>query len=129
GALTEQKKAIQKLCNFAKRTRTHIHLVAHPRKGRDESSAPGKMDVAGAGKITDGADNVFSVWAALKDESEPLNDEPDAKLELWKQRNGEVQHKKVMLWFNKATQQYTTTSRRQPVRFVEFSGQPAEIPQ
>jgi twinkle protein len=126
GALTEQKKAIQKLCNFAKRLHCHVHLVAHPRKGRDESSAPGKMDVAGAGKLTDGADNVFSVWSALRDDSEPITDDPDAKLELWKQRNGEVQHKTVMLWFNKAAQQYATNSRRRPVRYVEFSGAPVE---
>jgi twinkle protein len=127
GALTEQKRAIQKLCNFAKRTNSHIHLVAHPRKGRDESSAPGKMDVAGAGKITDGADNVFTVWAALKDESEPMTDDRDATLEIHKQRNGEVQHKTVSLWFNKAAQQYATNSRRRSIRYVDFSTQPAEV--
>jgi twinkle protein len=121
GSMSAQKLAIQKLCNFAKRNGCHVHLVAHPRKGRDESTGPGKLDVAGSSKITDGADNVFIVWSALKDESAPLGDEPDAKIELLKQRNGDVQHFKLMLWFVKAAQQYATTSRRQAVSYVEFN--------
>lgn len=125
GSMSAQKLAIQKLCNFAKRNGCHVHLVAHPRKGKDETAGPGKLDVAGSSKITDGADNVFTVWSARRDESEPLGDDPDAKLELQKQRNGEVQHFKLMLWFVKSAQQYATSSRRQPIRYVEFSGQPA----
>jgi twinkle protein len=88
GSMSAQKDAIQKLCNFAKRNGCHIHLVAHPRKGKDETSGPGKLDVAGSSKITDGADNVFTVWSARRDESAPPTDDPDAKLELQKQRNG-----------------------------------------
>jgi hypothetical protein len=76
GSMTAQKEAIRSLCDFAKRTGVHVHLVAHPRKGKDESAGPGKMDVAGSGKITDGADNVFTVWRAQKDEA---RDAPDAK--------------------------------------------------
>jgi twinkle protein len=129
GAITEQKKAIQKICGFVRPIGGHLHLVAHPRKGRDESSAPGKMDVAGAGKITDGADNVFTVWAALRDESEAATDEPDGRLELVKQRNGDVQHRSVALWFNKATQQFATNGRRHPVRYVDFTGAPQEATQ
>jgi twinkle protein len=125
GSISEQKKAIQKLCNFAKRNGCHIHLVAHPRKGKDESGVPGKMDVGGAGKITDGADNVFSVWSARRDESDPITDDPDAKLELQKQRNGDVQHKTLALWFVRSAQQFATSSRRRPISYVEFSGQPA----
>lgn len=121
GANTAQKEAVQKLCNFAKRNGCHVHLVAHPRKGRDESAGPGKLDVAGSSKITDGADNVFTVWSARRDESAAPTDEFDAKLELQKQRNGEVQHKTMHLWFVKAAQQYATTSRRRPVRYVEWS--------
>ncbi len=90
GAMTAQKEAIRSLCDFGKRSGVHVHLVAHPRKGKDENSGPGKMDVAGSGKITDGADNVFTVWRAQKDEAEAYDEEkPDAKLELKKQRNGD----------------------------------------
>jgi twinkle protein len=121
GSMSAQKEAIQKLANFAKRNGCHIHLVAHPRKGKDEGSGPGKLDVAGSSKITDGADNVFTVWSARKDESAAPSDEPDAKLELQKQRNGEVQHMTQWLWFVKPAQQYSTNARRRPIRYVEWS--------
>ena len=126
GAMTLQKDAMRKLCDFVRRNGCHLHLVAHPRKGRDESGAPGKLDVAGSSKITDGADNVFTVWSARKDESDEMTDESDAKLELQKQRNGETQHYKLGLWFCKGAQQFATNSRRRPVSYVNFSGAPTE---
>lgn len=124
--MTAQKEAMRKMCDFARRNGCHLHLVAHPRKGADESKGPGKLDVAGSSKITDGADNVFTVWSARKDENDTSvdPDKPDAKLELHKQRNGDVQHYTQWLWFNKAAQQFTTNSRRSAVSFVPFSGRP-----
>lgn len=122
GAMTAQKEAVRKLCDFAKRNSCHIHLVAHPRKGVDESKGPGKLDVAGSSKITDGADNVFTVWSARRDESKETDpDEPDARLELQKQRNGDMQHYSLALWFNKAAQQFCTYSARHAVCYVPFS--------
>ena len=123
GSMTAQKDAMRKMCDFGKRNGCHVHLVAHPRKGRDESGAPGKLDVAGSSKITDGADNVFTVWSARRDEAEPASgDEPDARLELQKQRNGDIQHYKTALWFCHGAQQFATNSRRRAVRYVEFDG-------
>jgi twinkle protein len=122
GFITMQKTALQSMCNFAKRHNVHVHLVAHPRKGADENKGPGKQDVAGSSKITDGADNVFTVWSANKDASKPdEEDKPDAKLELVKQRNGETQHKTLNLGFHKDSQQYTTNKRMRPVSYVPFS--------
>lgn len=124
GSMSAQKLAIQNLCNFAKRNGVHIHLVAHPRKGADESKGPGKLDVAGSSKITDGADNVFTVWSARKDDGAPQDDDKaDAKLELQKQRNGDVQHYTQWLYFVKEAQQFTTDFRKRPVSYVNFSGQ------
>lgn len=125
GAMTAQKEAVRKLCDFAKRNGCHVHLVAHPRKGVDESKGPGKLDVAGSSKITDGADNVFTVWSARKDEADldADTDKPDARLELQKQRNGDTQHYSLALWFNRAAQQFTTSSRRNPVSYVSYSSQ------
>lgn len=120
GAITAQKTAIQKLTGFAKQHRVHVHLVAHPRKGRDESAAPGKLDVGGSGHITNGADNVFTVWSAGKDDDAPDDGKPDAKLELLKQRNGDVQHHKFWLYFNRAAMQYSNTPARRPITFVKF---------
>lgn len=128
GAITAQKEAIRAMCDFAKRAGVHVHLVAHPRKGKDESTGPGKMDVAGSSKITDGADNVFTVWRAQKDESEPDDPEkPDAKLELKKQRNGDVQQYSQWLWFNKGAMQFRARkSSMRPVRYVEYSNESKE---
>lgn len=124
GAMTAQKEAVRKLCDFAKRNGCHVHLVAHPRKGVDESKGPGKLDVAGSSKITDGADNVFTVWSARKDEADldADSEKPDARLELQKQRNGDTQHYSLALWFNRAAQQFCTYSRRQPVCYVDHTG-------
>jgi twinkle protein len=122
GAFTKQKEAVQLLVGFAKQNGAHMHLVAHPRKARDESAAPGKLDVGGSGKITDGADNVFAVWSARKDESASSadDDKADALLELHKQRNGDVQHRKFWLWFNKQAQQFCPGPARRPIVFVPF---------
>lgn len=122
GAFSAQKTAVQKITTFAKQHGCHVHLIAHPRKAGDESKAPGKMDVSGSSRITDAADNVFSVWSARKEDGEE-SDQPDALLELNKQRNGEVQHRKLWLWFNRQAQQYTTTSNRKTVSYVPFSGE------
>ena len=56
-----QKAFIDALGDFAKSTGTHVHLVAHARKGGDEFSPPGKMDVKGTGALTDMVDNVLCV--------------------------------------------------------------------
>ena len=128
GAFTAQKVAVQKLVNFAKSRRAHVHLVAHPRKARDEGSAPGKLDVAGSGKITDGADNVFSVWSARKEEGAVDDGKPDAMLELHKQRNGDVQHAKFFYWFHRKSQQFCSTPARKAICFVPFASTPATAP-
>lgn len=128
GSMTAQKDAVRKLCDFARRNGCHLHLVAHPRKGQDESRGPGKLDVAGSSKITDGADNVFTVWSARKDEADADADmdKPDARLELQKQRNGDVQHYSLPLWFCKDAQQFSTNSRRRAISYVDFSRAPEE---
>ena len=122
GALTAQKAAVQKLADFAKRRGVHLYLVAHPRKGRDETQAPGKLDVAGSSKVTDGADNVLTVWSARKDENdaEVDKDRPDGCLELQKQRNGEVQHQKLWLYFHRSSMQFCVSSARMPVAMVPW---------
>lgn len=124
GAMSAQKEAMRKLATFVKRNHTHVHLVAHPRKGENEKRAPGKLDVSGSSKLTDGADNVFVVWADHKEEGE-RTDEPDGFLELHKQRNGSIQSKKLWLFFNRDCQQFGVDPRRTPYQYVKFSTQEA----
>lgn len=123
-ANTAQKLAIGKLCAFAKQFDVHVHLVAHPRKGRDESATPGKMDVSGSGHITNGVDNIFAVWKAKKDEAKPADDGSlDAKLELMKQREDGIQNYTLQLWFHRESMQYRSSSRWRPLRYVDFSNE------
>lgn len=126
GAMSAQKEAMRKLAAFARGLNVHIHLVAHPRKGQDEKRSPGKMDVAGSGKITDAADNVFSVWSAQKEDGDTSTDEPDAFLTLWKARNGETQHRALALFFNKACMQFSTDDDRRPYVYVPYAQQIGE---
>jgi twinkle protein len=77
--------------------------------------------VAGSSKITDGADNVFTVWSARKEEGDADDDKPDCCLELQKQRNGDVQHKKVWLYFNRPSMQFCPSSDRRAVPVVSFN--------
>ncbi|VTU34223.1 toprim domain-containing protein [Variovorax sp. RA8] len=136
GAITKQNEAVQKITAFAKAHGAHIHIVAHPRKLKDEAEAPSKMEVAGAGGIVNRADNVFSVWRAQKDEAPPNPNDGeavaaweaqqadfDAKLILKKQRNGLTQDYTLLLWFDKASMQYRSQSRRYPLSYVPFSNQ------
>lgn len=122
GAMSAQKEAMRKLATFARSNGVHIHLVAHPRKGENEKRAPGKMDVAGSSKLTDAADNVFTVWADHKEEGE-RTEQPDARLEIHKQRNGDTQNRKLWLYFNKECQQYGTDPRRRPYQYIQFSAE------
>jgi len=120
GAMTSQKEAMRKLAQFARAHGVHVHLVAHPRKGQDEKRAPGKMDVSGSSKLTDAADNVFSVWSAQKEDGDPKLDEPDGYLELHKNRNGETQHRKLALFFNRDCMQYSTHDSRRAYVHVPY---------
>jgi twinkle protein len=124
GAMTAQKRAMRKICSFAQEANVHVHLVAHPRKARDESNAPGKMDVAGSGHITNGADNVFSVWSANKKEGESP-DTHDATLEIIKDREGDAGNREIRLYFCKESQQYTTDPHRRARPYIDFSLQAA----
>ena len=110
-----QKLFVDRLCTVARDTGMHVHLVAHSRKRDDESKPPRKMDVRGAGSITDQVDNVL-IWWRNKPKEESLrnpktrNDEelimqPDALLVCDKQRNGDWEGR-LGFWFDPASLQF-----------------------
>ena len=115
-----QKRLSEALANFVNEFPVHVHLVAHARKRDDEKRPPGKMDVRGAGAITDQCMNGLTVWrnkekahkledarlnGNLKAEAE-LRDEPDAKVVFWKQRKtGEEPYS--LLTFDKETKLFS----------------------
>lgn len=118
-----QKALVERLVDFAHRYQAHVHLVSHTRKGADERTPPGKMDVKGTGAITDMVDNVITVWrnkpketARAQAEAEGTaftNDKPDAALIVSKQRHSGWEGE-IWLWFEPESLQY------------QLQGQPAQ---
>lgn len=114
-----QKKFIDRLCAAAKDTNCHIHLVAHSRKGQDELTPPGKMDVKGSSSITDQVDNVITIWRNKRKEQaiaagkadEKVLAEPDTLLICDKQRNGEWEGK-IGLWFENDSKKFLENNRK-----------------
>lgn len=123
-----QKEFVDKLCWSAKHNKIHIHLVHHIRKNDAETKLPDKLDIKGAGEITDLVDNAVVVWRNKPKEikmqklalaNEPLADEntkPDTILNVVKQRNGEWEGR-INLWFHKASKQYHGKLSNSPMLF------------
>lgn len=76
----EQKKLVKELKGFAERSNSHIHLIAHPRKPLDDEQFAGKSDVAGAGEITNLADNVITIHRFT--EKQKQNSASDKKFDV-----------------------------------------------
>lgn len=75
-----QSRFVGQLVDFAHETGSHVHLVAHRRKG---GAAKGDSDdVSGSGDITNRADNTFAV-SRISDEDSPF----DASLEVLANRD------------------------------------------
>jgi twinkle protein len=110
------------MCDFAKRNRLHTFTLSPtPARARTNPAAPERWMLPEASKITDGADNVFTVWSARKEQGAERDGKPDAMLELQKQRNGNTNHRKLMFFFNEQAQQFCLTADGRPVPIVEFS--------
>lgn len=103
--MDQQKAMVGNLCDVAKETGLHVHLVAHCRKpaGGSEDKPPTKYDIKGSGAISDQTHNVILLWdnkpkrAELEKPVEAQNPEihkrPDFIVVLDKQRNGSVEGK------------------------------------
>lgn len=119
----EQKSFVDRLCWIAKTYRAHIHLVHHMRKGNGEYEPGNKMDVKGAGEITDLADNVLLQWRNKPKENRlakgEQDDGPDAVLTVAKQRHGEWEGP-ILLWLDKTSQQFTGTSNEHGNEIIKF---------
>lgn len=111
-----QKHFVDQLTDFAKEYNVAVLLVAHMRKGHDESADAGKMGVKGSGAITDMVDTVLSIWRNKPKEAKARAaesigaeledaDQPDALLTCHKQRNGECEPK-IALWFEPGSHQF-----------------------
>lgn len=112
-AYSEQKLFVERLCDFKNRFNCHVHLVCHVRKSESEAQRPDKMDIRGAGALSDLADNILSIWRnKAKEEMERNSREsdsskPDGMISCQKQRNGEDEPRQA-LWFDRKSFQYFT---------------------
>lgn len=98
-----QSDFVGRLSEFAKRTSSHVHLVAHPRKtGRDTRVEAD--DVSGIGDITNYADNVLLV-ERLSDADAAANG-CDAMVKILKNREYGVRAK-IGLLFDEPSRRYS----------------------
>lgn len=132
----KQKRFVDRLQWAAKSYEVHIHLVAHMRKGKDESDRPGKFDIRGASEITDLADNVFITWKdKAREEAQYLRstggnltpehiralDRPDQILDVAKQRHGEFEGR-FSLWFHARSLQFLGSDEGRALPWPDYEG-------
>lgn len=128
-----QKAVLERLTEFAHQYQAHVHLVCHARKGTDEHTPPGKMDVKGTGAITDLADNVVTVWRNKRKEEKRAEaeangglldpqqaDKPDASLLVSKQRHTGWEGD-IWLWYDAHSMQYLERADHTARAYLEFS--------
>lgn len=99
----EQKDFVVKLCDIAIKTKSHIHLVHHTKKGREDVPS-GRYDAKGSGAISDNVHNSLIVWS----NKEGNKDMPDVILKCDKQREGAWEGK-VALNFDRETLRFEET--------------------
>lgn len=132
----KQTDFIEELCDFKEKHSCQIHLIVHPRKGEDEFSAPGKLDIKGTGTITDLADNCFTVWRnkakeiikrknregiSLSDKEIEKLRTPDVVWHCDKQRDEDGAEGAFGFWFDNDALQYLEGEYDKPKRIINYS--------
>jgi len=92
----EQKDFVVKLCNLAIQTNSHIHLVHHTKKGKEDMPSS-RYDAKGSGAISDNVSNSLIVWSNKANNK----DMPDIILKCDKQREGEWEGSVAIKFDNK----------------------------
>jgi len=116
-----QGNFVDSLLVFARAEESHVLLVVHPAKPKDESRPVGRLAIKGAGTMTDLAHNTIEVWRNKPKESRieatdqkfPLDSaeheqqmfkeraQPDTKVVVDKQRNGTGWIGTISMWFER----------------------------
>lgn len=98
-----QKRFVDALQNLAHRNELHIHLVAHARKGHDDTKIAGLHDISGSSDIANIAENIIITWRNKEKElGGGKIEEPDCIVKIEAQRNGDGWIGSIPLWFNKS---------------------------
>jgi twinkle protein len=115
-----QKDFINRMCELAKETQVHLHIVAHTRKPPESvERVPSKWDIKGSSSVTDLAHNVITLWRnRMKEEGKGKdNDGPDQILDIQKQRNGEFEGK-IGLAFHPGSLQFLESENAYPKPYL-----------
>jgi twinkle protein len=121
-----QKRLVEELHNFSMANPSHVHLVAHSRKGDDEYKIPGKMDVAHSGSIGQLCNNGFTVWRNKKKEEYKADSRAlgsndityDALISCWKSREcGPEEEGRFGFYYNHSAIQYLEKEYGAPLIF------------
>lgn len=132
-SMDEQKRMVGDLCDIAKETDLHIHLVAHCKKppGEGENKPPTKYDIRGSAAISDQCSNVILVWqdkakraklTSAHAGGQPVETELvnrwDHILAIDKQRNGEVEGKFGLYFDDESLRFMDSQDEAQPYDFM-----------
>lgn len=107
-----QRELGNNLGRFVKLTRTHLHLVAHPRKTQNSRDAMDLYDIGGAQSLVAQADCVLTL------ERQHKPGEPTNVLTLWKQRGDVNWIGKLKLWYCQQSRQLRYSETATPIRYV-----------
>jgi twinkle protein len=129
-----QKDFVNELAALGRLTGCHVHLVAHMRKGRDESLGS-IMDVKGAGEIIGQVDNIFTVWKNQPKIEEAAKMNPDPKIMseadtvhvVGKQRGRKTWTGKFNLTYHQREMQFTRR-HAEPKRYYVPNIKAVEMP-
>jgi twinkle protein len=107
-----QREMGNMLGRLAKMTKTHIHLVAHPRKTANSRESMDMYDIRGAQDIVAQADLVLTLERTHKPGGETN------VLTLWKQRGDVNWIGKIKLWYCPRSRQLKYRETDQPERYL-----------
>lgn len=92
-----QSNFVGELVNFAKTYNVHVHLVAHPKKTKENL---GNDEISGTGDITNRADNVFAI------ERDTSDNNLDSILKILKNRSDGCMNEKIGMLFDSASKRF-----------------------
>jgi twinkle protein len=119
-----QKNFCNRLAMESRDSGIHIALVAHTRKSQRDTDTQDRMDIRGAGEISDLADAVGILnrnreqERKMEVEFDYTPTEPDAFLRIAKQRHGSGWEGNIGLYFDQASQTFLDVEGQRAVSHV-----------
>ncbi|NBW08304.1 MAG: hypothetical protein EBR82_09775 [Caulobacteraceae bacterium] len=132
--LDAQSQFMTDLLGVCRETGVHAHLVAHCKKPIDENKPPSKYDIRGSSAISDKSHNIIGVWANQQKKARllvnphdmELRQEPDAQVQICKQRNGEFEGR-LKFWVDENSFRFTDERTTQILPWDLFDSEQQEF--